>query len=193
MKDGEAYLRKGLELRREKVGADTDDYADSAADLALFYRDTRRFSEGQALAEEAVAIRTRILDPNDPVLAETLQVLGTIFSGEGQYEKSAATLEHARGINEFHIDAKNPAPPKYGTLMMNLANNYYRLGKYRQAEADYKIGLDILRNTIGPMHPIYAASLMGPGNLMTALGNYSEAEKYYERRRCPVFEKLVWA
>src|SRR5271170_133148 len=108
LKDGEALLRQGLALRREKLGVDTADYAESANDLALFCRDTRRFPEAQALAEEAVAVRSRVLGANDPSVAETLETLGTIYSGEGEYGKSAGTFEKARAIYESHIDAKNP-------------------------------------------------------------------------------------
>ncbi|MGA2212264.1 MAG: CHAT domain-containing tetratricopeptide repeat protein, partial [Bryobacteraceae bacterium] len=179
LKDGETFLRQSLDLRREKLGADTDDYAQSANDLALFCRDTRRFPEAQALAEEAVAIRSRILDANDPSLAETLETLGSIYTGEGEYEKSAATFEKARAIYESRIDAKNPAPPEYGTLLVNLSGNYQRLGKYRKSEAGYETALDVLRKTIGPTHPIYATSQIGFANLETALGNYSTAEKLY--------------
>src|ERR1700733_6634355 len=95
LKDGEAFLRQALALRREKLGADSADYAESANDLALFCRDTRRYPEGQALAEEAVAVRVRVLGPNDPLVAETLETLGTIYSGEGEYDKSAGTFEKA--------------------------------------------------------------------------------------------------
>ncbi len=102
------------------------------------------------------------LGANDPLVAETLETLGSIYSAEGEYEKSAATFERARAIYESHIDAKNPAPPEYGTLLVNLAGNYHRLGKYHQAEADFTTALDVLRKTIGPTHPIYATSLMGP-------------------------------
>lgn len=179
LKDGETLLRKSLELRREKLGAETDDYAQSANDLALFLRDTRRFPEAQPLAEEAVAVRTRILQVNDPSLAETLETLGTIYSGQGKYEQSAATFEKARAIYKSHIDAKNPAPPEYGTLLVNLAGNYHRLGRYQQAEADFATALDVLQKTIGPKHPIYATSLIGDGNLEMEIGNYSAAEKFY--------------
>ena len=179
LKDGEAFLRKSLALRKEKLGADSADYAESANDLALFLRDTRRFPEGQSLAEEAVAVRSRVLGPSDPLVAETLETLGSILSGEGQYDKSAATFEKARAIYESHIDAQNPAPPEYGTLLVNLAGNYHRLGKYQRAETDFNTALDVLRKTIGPTHPIYATSLMGPGNLEMELGNYSAAEKFY--------------
>jgi tetratricopeptide (TPR) repeat protein len=180
LKDGETFLRQGLALRREKLGADSADYAESANDLALFCRDTRRYPEGQALAEEAVAVRVRVLGANDPVVAETLETLGSIFSGEGEYEKSAATFEKARAIYESHIDPKNPAPPEYGTLLVNLAGNYHRLGKFHQAELDFDTALDVLRKTIGPTHPIYATSLMGPGNLEMEIGNYAAAEKFYD-------------
>lgn len=179
LKDGEALLRQGLELRREKLGADTADYAESANDLALFCRDTRRFPEAQALAEEAVAVRSRVLGANDPVVAESLETLGSIFSGEGEYEKSATTLERARSIYQSHIDATNPAPPEYGTLMVNLSGNYQRLGKYRKAETSFDTALDVLRKTIGVNHPIYATSLLGPAYLETDLGNYSAAEKFF--------------
>ncbi len=179
LKDGETFLRQGLDLRREKLGADSADYAESANDLALFLRDTRRFQEAQPLAEEAIAVRSRVLGANDPTVAETLETLGSIFSGEGEYEKSAATFEKARDIYISRIDAKNPAPPEYGTLLVNLAGNYQRLGQYRKAEADFNTALDVLRKTIGPSHPIYATSVMGEANLERELGNYSAAEKSY--------------
>jgi CHAT domain-containing protein/Tfp pilus assembly protein PilF len=179
LKDGETFLRQGLELRREKLGAGTADYAESANDMALFFRDTRRFQEAQALAEEAVAVRSRVLGANDPLVAETLETLGSIFSGEGEYDKSAATFEKARTIYESRIDDKNPAPPEYGTLLVNLAGNYQRLGKYRKAEADFDTALDVLRKTIGPNHPIYTTSQIGLANLETELGDYSAAEKLY--------------
>jgi CHAT domain-containing protein/Tfp pilus assembly protein PilF len=181
LKDGETYLRQSLDLRREKIGADSDDYAQSANDLALFLRDTRRLREAQALAEDAVAVRLKILNANDPSVAETLETLGSIYSGEGEYEKSAATFEKARTIYESRIDAKNPAPPEYGTLLVNLAGNYQRLGKYRKAEADFAAALDVLGKTIGSSHPIYATSLLGSANLETELGNYSAAEKSYNQ------------
>jgi len=190
LKDGETFLRQGLELRREKLGADSDDYAQSANDLALFLRDTRRFQEAQPLAEEAVAVRSRVLGANDPSVAEALETLGSIYSGQGEYEKSAATFERARSIYESHIDAKNPAPPEYGTLLVNLAGNYQRLGKYRKAETDFDTALEVLRKTIGPSHPIYATSLIGSGSLEAELGNYSAAEKLYNEA-APVLKSTL--
>jgi CHAT domain-containing protein/tetratricopeptide (TPR) repeat protein len=180
LKDGETYLRKGLELRREKLGADSADYAESANDLALFLRDTRHLAEAQTLAEEAVTIRTRLLPANDLSLAEAIDTLGTVYTAQGQYEKSAATFEKARAIYLSRIDAQHPAPSEYGNLLVDLAGNYQRLGKYQQAERDFATALDVLRKTVGPTHPLYAVSLLGPAYLEMDMGNYEASEKYYD-------------
>ena len=178
LKDGEAFLRQGLELRRTKLGADSEDYAESLNDLALFCRDTRRLPEARSLAEEAVAVRSRTLDAKDPVLAETLETLGSIYSAIGEYELSASTLDKARAIYESQLDAKDPRP-EYGTLLVTIAGNDQRLGKYRKAEADFEIALGVLRKNPGVNHPIYATSLMGPAYLEFDLGNYGVSEKYF--------------
>ena len=54
LKDGEAFLRKGIEIRRTQIGPDTAEYAESANDLALFCRDTRKLDEARTLGEQAV-------------------------------------------------------------------------------------------------------------------------------------------
>jgi len=177
-KDGEPLLRQGLEIRRTKVGPDTEDTAESLNDLALFCRDTRKLAEAQQFSEEAVAIRTRHLDPKDPVLAETMETLGSIYSARGEYEQSAATFQKARAIYESELDPKNPRA-EYGTLLVNIAGNDQRLGKYRKAEADFKQALDVLRVNPGAKHPIYATSVMGFANLEMEIGNYPASEKAY--------------
>ena len=180
LKDGETFLRQGLALRREKLGADSADYAESANDLALFCRDTRRSPRSPGAGRRGRSrANTECWAQTIPWWPRRWKRSGLFTAAEGEYGKSAGTFEKARAIYESHIDAKNPAPPEYGTLLVNLAGNYHRLGKYHEAEADFSTALDVLRKTIGPTHPIYATSLMGPANLEMELGNYSAAEKYY--------------
>src|ERR1039458_9239480 len=61
LKAGEASLRQALEIRKTKIGEDTLDYAESANDLALLCRDADQLAEGRKLAEQDVAIRSRLL------------------------------------------------------------------------------------------------------------------------------------
>ena len=180
LKDGESFLRKGLEIRRSQIGADTADYAESANDLALFCRDTRKLDEARTLAEQAVQIRSRVLGPKDPLLAETMETLGSIYSARGEYEQSASTFDKARAIYESQLDPKNPMP-EYGTLLVNIGGNDQRLGRYQKAEADFQTALEVLSKNPGVNHPIYATSLMGPALLETELGHYALSEKYYNQ------------
>ena len=61
LKNGEQHLRQAIELRKNELGAETADFAESANDLALYCRDSAKLPEGRTLAELAVAIRTRVL------------------------------------------------------------------------------------------------------------------------------------
>ena len=175
LKDGEPLLRQALEIRRKEMPG-TDDYAETANFLALFCRDTRKLDEARTLAEEAVAIRSRVLDANDPTLAETMETLGSIYSARGEYDQAAATFAKARAIYESRLDPKNPKA-EYGTLLVNIAGNDQRLGKYQKAEADFQTALEVLSKNPGVQHPIYATSLLGPALLEMELGHYAASEK----------------
>jgi len=179
LKDGEPLLRQALELRKTEVGPDTADYAETANDLAIVCRDTARFPEAFRLAEEAVAIRARVLGKTDTRLAESLNTLGTIYSYQGQYEQAASKFEEALAIHESHLDPANP-DPEYGTLCVNMAGNYQRMGKYSKAEGLFQKGLAVLAKVPGKESPSYAISLIGLAYLQTDMGNYSAAEKVYD-------------
>src|SRR5436309_11092243 len=176
LKDGESFLRQSLELRKRELGTDTADYAESANDLALLYRDAGRLPEAQELVEQAVAIRSRVLGPVDPRVAESLNTLASIVALRGEYDRAIARFEEARGIHESQSDPKDFSQ-EYGTLCVNLAGTYQRVGQYGKAEALFEKGLDVLRRKPGVNHPAYSASLVAYAYLQADLGHYSVAEK----------------
>ena len=70
---------------------------------------------------------------------------------------------------------------EFGTLCINLAGTYQRVGRYAKAEALFEKGLNVLRVKPGPEHPAYAAeSFVGYAYLKADLGHYSAAEKLYD-------------
>ncbi|MGB6943173.1 MAG: CHAT domain-containing tetratricopeptide repeat protein [Bryobacteraceae bacterium] len=177
LKTGEASLRQALEIRKAKIGEDTLDYAESANDLALLCRDTNQFAEGRKLAEQAVSIRSKLLGARDPLVAESLNTLGGILVFQGEYDGAIASMERALAIHQ------SQSPPEFseefGTLCINLAGTYQRVGRYANAETMFEKGLDILRVKPGVNHPAYSASLVGYAYLQADLGHYSTAEKLY--------------
>jgi len=189
LKDGESFLRQGLELRKDKVGSDTADYAESANDLALLCRDIGKLAEGQALAEEAVAIRSRVLGANHVLVAESLNTLATVLAFRGEYESAISRFEEARAIHDSQPDPGDFGE-EYGTLCINLAGTYQRVGKYAKAEAIFEKGLDVLRVRPGVNHPAYAASLVSFAYLQADLGHYAQAEKLYDESGRLLLEQL---
>src|SRR4051812_17646079 len=125
LKTGEASLREALEIRKTKIGEDTLDYAESANDLALLCRDTDQNSESRKLAEQAVAIRSKLLGARDPLVAESLNTLGGALVFLGEYDQAIARMEEALAIHE------SQSPPnlneEFGTLCINLAGTYQRV------------------------------------------------------------------
>lgn len=178
LKAGEASLREALAIRKEKIGEDTLDYAESTNDLALLCRDTDQYAEGRKLAEQSVAIRSKLLGARDPLVAESLNTLGGVLVLHGEYDQAIARMEEALGIHE------SLSPPQlneeFGTLCINLAGSYQRVGRYANAEAMFEKGLKVLRVKPGVNHPAYAASLVGYAYLQADLGHYAVAEKLYD-------------
>ena len=188
-RNGERHLRQALELRKTALGTDTEDYAESANDLALFCRDAAKLPEGRTLAEQAVAIRSRVLGATDLRLAESLNALGSILALQGDSDLAISKLEEALHIHEAHPDP-NSLGEEYGTLCINLAGTYQRAGKYSRSEALFAKGLDVLRRKPGVNHPAYSASLVAYAFLQADLGHYSAAEKLYDESGKLLLEQL---
>ena len=179
LKDGESFLRRALELRKSKLGADTADYAESANDLALLCRDSNKLPEARVLAEQAVRIRSRVLGPQHLRVAESLNTLGSVVALLGEYDLAISRFEEARAIHESQPEPRDFSE-EYGTLCINLAGTYQRVGKYAKAESLFETGLEVLRRKPGVNHPAYSASLVAFAYLQADLGRYAAAEKLYD-------------
>jgi len=178
LKDAEQHLRKAFDLRKQTFGAESAEYAESANDLALFCRDSGKFPEARALAEQAVDVRTRLLGPSDLRVAESLNTLASIYGLLGEYDLAISKFEQARSIHESRVKPQDLAE-EYGTLCINLAGTYQRVGKYAKAEELFDKGLAILRVRPGVNHPAYSASLVAAAYLQADLGHYVAAERLY--------------
>ena len=177
--EAEALLRQSLQVREEAFGAGSLDYAETANDLAMLLRDLRRMDEATRLAEQSVSTRLRVLGENDLSLAESLNTLGTVHGLGGRYETAVSTFERAMAIQESR-PVPERATEEYGTLCVNLAGTYQRLGKYALAGLTFEKGLGALRVKPGVNHPAYAVSLLADAALKVDLGRYVEAERLYE-------------
>ncbi|HET6956820.1 MAG TPA: CHAT domain-containing tetratricopeptide repeat protein, partial [Vicinamibacterales bacterium] len=177
--EGEKYLRQSLAVRETASGADSLEYAETANDLAMLLRDVRKLDEAKTLAQRAVAIRQGALENADARVAESLNTLGTVYGYEGEYATAVTNFERALAIHEQR-PASDRATEEYGTLCINVAGTYQRLGKYELSETSFTKGLDALRIKPGVKHPAYASSVLAFAALKVDLGRFTEAERLYE-------------
>jgi CHAT domain-containing protein/tetratricopeptide (TPR) repeat protein len=177
--DGEKFLRQSLELRGQSFGGDSPEYAETANDLAMLLRDLRKLDEATALATTSTATRLRVFGQNDLRYAESLNTLGTVHGLGGNYVAAVVQFERALGIHERRPQSER-ATEEYGTLCVNLAGTYQRLGKYALADTAFTKGLEALRIKPGVKHPAYAASLIAFAALEVDLGRYTDAERMYD-------------
>ncbi len=177
--EGEKLLRQSLDLRERSFGLESPEYAETANDLAMLLRDLRKLEEATALARRSVDTRERVFGGADLRFAESLNTLGSVYGLGGDYAKAVTQFERALSIHESR-PASERATEEYGTLCVNLAGTYQRLGKYASAETAFAKGLDALRIKPGTGHPAYAASLLAFAALKVDLGRYTEAERLYE-------------
>ncbi|HMF97097.1 MAG TPA: CHAT domain-containing tetratricopeptide repeat protein [Vicinamibacterales bacterium] len=177
--DGEKYLRQSLDLRQTVFGADSLEYAETANDLAMLLRDVRKLDEATTLAQRAVSIRQAALGDADLRVAESLNTLGTVHGFTGDYTTAVSNFERALAIHEQRTPSDR-SNEEYGTLCINAAGTYQRLGKYELSEITFTKGLDALRIKPGVKHPAYATSVLALAALKVDLGRYTEAERLYE-------------
>jgi CHAT domain-containing protein len=177
--DGEKYLRESLETRQAAFGPDSLESTETENDLAMLLRDVRHMDDAKKYAEHAVAMRERLLGSTALPVAESLNTLGTVLGLSGDYSGAVTRFERALAIHESR-PATERASEEYGTLCVNLAGTYQRLGKYDAAEATFRKGLDVLRVAPGLDHPAYATSELAYASLEVDLGHYADAERLYD-------------
>ena len=135
---------------------------------------------GSALpfAQRALAIREKILGPNDPDVASTINNIAAIYRDQGEYEKALPLLQRALSIQQ---QATVPNYREIATNLNNLATLYIDKGKYIEASLLYKQALSILEQTLHPDHPAVGTNLSNLAVLYLHQGKYEEALPILQR------------
>ena len=93
---------------------------------------------GGPKARRTGARSVELLGGRDLRVAESLNTLGGILAFLGDYDQAIARMEDALAIHE-----SQPPPEfneEFGTLCINLAGTYQRVGRYANAEAMFEKG-----------------------------------------------------
>ncbi len=135
-----------------------------------------QYAKADPLYREALRIRQKVLAPEHPDTATSLDSLGLLYHSMGDYLKAEPLYREALRIRQKVLGPEHP----YTTLSLNnLAALYRAMGEYPKAEPLYQEALRIRQKVLGPEHPYTALSLNNLGVLYKDMGEYAKAEPLY--------------
>jgi CHAT domain-containing protein/tetratricopeptide (TPR) repeat protein len=132
--------------------------------------------QARAAYERALAIRERLLPPDDGDLLATLNNLGLEVSKLGDKASARPLLEQALAIRERTLP---PDDPKISNSLRSLGGLLQDLGDYEAARPLLERAVAIRRATLGPAHHDVGVALNSLAVLRYLSGDYAGAERDY--------------
>ena len=130
-------------------------------------------ARAEPLYQEALRIRQRVLGPEHPDTAQSLNNLASLYQDMGEYAKAEPLYQEALRIRQKVL---GPEHPETATSINNLAALYQDMGEYAKAEPLYQEALRIRQKVSGQEHPDTATSLNNLAELYDYMGEYAKAE-----------------
>ncbi|HMK78956.1 MAG TPA: tetratricopeptide repeat protein [Xanthobacteraceae bacterium] len=169
----------------------TGSEADAAhlLDRAGAYRESAlaAYAQARPLLERALAIREKVLGPENPDTAASLNNLAYLLQAQGDLAAARPRYERALAINEMVL---GPEHPDTAANLDNLAQLLQAQGDFAGARPLFERALTIREKVPGPEHPDTATSLHSLACLLQAQGNLAGARPLLERALA-IYEKAL--
>ncbi len=182
--DARGPIDEGLRLRRQWLGDDDPEVAESLVQKAWLLRDTGHSDEALPLIEHALEIQRAAYGEEHPDINETLYHLGSTYEELGRYDDAIALY---RQVLELDHRLLGEDDPHVGESLNNLAVALSGQGAYAEAESLYRESLAFNRRVLGEDHPEVATSMANLSNLVFQHVDQEEglalAEQALEMRR----------
>ncbi len=136
------------------------------------------YAQARPLFERALAIDEKVLGPDHPDTAGSLNNLGYLLRAQGDLAGARPYYERALAIRE---KALGPDHPDTANSLNNLGYLLQAQGDFAGARLHYERALAIYEKALGPDHPDTARSLNNLGGLLKAEGDFAGARLHYER------------
>ena len=181
------FCEKVLEIRRQVLGEEHPEYAQSLNNQALLYYSTGNYARAVPPLQEAIKIQKKLLGKQHPQYAFNVNSLAVLYRSMGRFEEAEPLFREARSI-QLHVRGKEH--PEYAIASSNLAGIYKSLGEYSRADPLYREAKRIQEKTLGNEHGDYARTLNSLGGLCQTVGDYASATSLYLEAKS-IYEKVV--
>jgi serine/threonine protein kinase/Tfp pilus assembly protein PilF len=153
-------LDRGAERIPEELADQPELQATLMTTIGTVYTNLGLYDEAESLLRHALDIRRDVLDPDDPVTAESLSQLAELRFHQGRVDDALPLVEEARQILESRPE---PDPRRLGEVINSLAAIHFLRGDLDGAEPLYRQALALQRRRRDEE----------PGALATTLGNFA--------------------
>ncbi len=120
-------------------------------------------AEAEKLYLRSLAIREKLLGPNDPLVSESLNNIAVLYNAQGKYSQAEEYCLRAHHIKEQIYE---PDHPRLATSYDNLATVCEHQGKNSEACLYYPKEIEICERKLGPDHPQTKNAKTGYENLL---------------------------
>lgn len=167
-------LESALRIRRERLG-DHPATADSIGELAHCLAEQGEGARATALYREALAMRRRVLPPDDPRIALAMNDLGAALAEQSLFDEAEAIEREALRM----LRARPGNDETTSMLLTNLGFLHYQRSELAAAEACFREALEIQRRILGSDHPLVLTSLNNLANTLNQQGRFAESEMLF--------------
>jgi serine/threonine protein kinase/Tfp pilus assembly protein PilF len=169
-------LSDALKIRRDRLGPEHADLAESLDSLAVLHYYKGEYKEAEPLYREALAMNRKLLGDEHPKVAEILNNLGLLMEAMGKFDESESLLRQALDMRRKLLGPEDP------DLLQSLNNLGLLLDsrrKFDEAEPLLREALTLRRKVLGNEHPSVANTLNNLASVLSNKGNLAEAEAMF--------------
>jgi non-specific serine/threonine protein kinase/serine/threonine-protein kinase len=131
------------------------------------------YPQAESLAARTLQIRRRVLGPEDPKTAQSMNSLANALNAEGRRAEAEPLYREALALRKRMLGPNHPDTLK---SMNNWAAMLTAAGRYPEAEQIHRDLFRIRRRLFGPEHPDTLSSMDNLANTLNREGGYTEAE-----------------
>ena len=179
-------LEQALVIRRQLLGDDSVEVADTESRLAELSFHRREYERAQQLLQQVLEKRRRIQGPNHPAVGSTLNDLAAVAYSHGDYAGAVPLYEQALAVYRR----------SFGELHGQVGQTLYNLGlataylhgtselteeQKRPAERLFREAIGVAREVFGSPSPLEADCLHELGQLYWRIADYATAEELYSQ------------
>jgi len=176
-KEAREALTAALELVHRMSGPDHPGAASLLTNLGELAVDENNLDAARKYADDAAAIRRRVLEPGHLAFADSEQLFGRIAERRGD---ASGALAHYRRTLELHKAVPRPSPSKVGALYNDIANLAAEASRFEDALVDYQQALAVFTAAAGRDNGHSLSVETNLGETLLALGRPREALEFQD-------------